>query len=653
MKNTLLLYLLVFIFLACIVNAQEPTQDPKPATTAPSEPAVAQPTTPELTSADVGAFLDGFIPSQIRRDDIAGVVVVVIKDGSILFSKGYGYSDVKKKTPVTVDSTLFRPGSISKLFTWTAVMQQVEQGKLDLDQDVNKYLDFKIPEAFGKPITLRNIMTHSPGFEEVIKDLFVADAKKMPSLGEFIPTHVPKRIFPPGETPAYSNYGTALAGYIVERVTGKPFTQYLDDSIFKPLGMSRSTFVQPLPKNLEPFMSKGYRVASQDPVDFEVVAAYPAGSLSSTGADMARFIMAHLNYGRFENAQILKEETARQMYTRTLGLDEALSGMALGFYEENRNGLRIIGHGGDTLAFHSDSHIIHEKNVGFFISQNSAGKGEFSLRSVVWEQFLDRYFPARVDSAVKPQGGKNAKAVAGHYLISRRSESLFRLPYQLLQSKVAAEDDETIVIGDFKDLNGNPKKWKEIRPFVFKEVDGQDILVFKDKNGSRRLISAYPFMVWDSVPSYKSSTFLLFLIGFMLTIFLLTLILWPVAAIIRRHYGVRLDRTSQENRRRRLVRLIIFVDLLLILAYALFVVEGFENISVLSTQFDSVIRIFMVIAIIAAIATLYVIVVALRSWADPKRRIWGKLHDTAIAISGVIFLWILFAGHLLDFSVKY
>ena len=631
--QSLFLNLLIFIFLASIVSAQTPA--------------------PELTAADVGAYLDGFIPAQIKRDDIAGVVVVVVKDGSILFSKGYGYADVKKKVPVSVDSTLFRPGSISKLFTWTAVMQQVEQGKLDLDRDVNTYLDFKIPDAFGKPITLRNLMTHSPGFEEVIKDLFVADPKQMPTLGQYLSGHIPKRIFPPGETPAYSNYGTALAGYIVERAAGKPLTQYIEDSIFKPLGMSNSTFVQPLPQNLAPMMSKGYRVASEDPVDFEVVSAYPAGSLSSTGADMARFLMAHLNYGRLGDSQILREDTARKMYTRTLILDEAANAMCLGFYEENRNGLRIIGHGGDTVAFHSDSHLIHEKNVAFFISQNSGGKGEFSLRSAVWEQFLDRYFPSPLNSNVKPEGGKNAKAVSGNYQLSRRSDSFFRLAYALLQSKVTPDGEDKIIIPDLKDLNGKPKKWREIRPFVFQEVDGQDILVFKDKNETKRLIISYPFMVFDRVSSLKSSMVVLVLIGFMLTIFLLTLILWPVAAIIRRRYAVRLDRTPQENRRRRLIRLVCAIDLLLLIVYGLFVAEGFESISALTSKNDVIINVFQAIAVLAAIASLYVIYLALKAWSNPARRFWGRLHDTAIAISCIIFVWVLFFGHLLDFSLNY
>ncbi len=195
----------------------------------------------ELTAQDVEAFLDGIVPLQLEHDDIAGATISIVKDGKLLLAKGYGYADIEKKKPVSAEETLFRPGSVSKLFTWTAVMQLVEQGKLDLDRDVNTYLDFKIPDAFGRPITLKNLLTHTPGFEEAIKDLFAVGSES-PDLGKYLKTHIPKRIYPPGTVPAYSNYGAALAGYIVERVSGRPFNDYIEESIFKPLGHDSFNF---------------------------------------------------------------------------------------------------------------------------------------------------------------------------------------------------------------------------------------------------------------------------------------------------------------------------------------------------------------------------------------------------------------------------
>src|SRR6476661_7265458 len=405
--------------------AQQPKVTPVPPTPqAPTagESKVAEPPH-ELTVEDVHAFLDGFVPMQLEREDIAGAVVLVVKDGSILFAKGYGYSDVEKKTPVTVDATLFRPGSVSKLFTWTAVMQLVEQGKLNLDRDINEYLDFKIPAKFGKPITLRNIMTHTPGFEEQIKDLITEDAAPGATLKQHLVTHIPERIFRPGTTPAYSNYGASLAGYIVERISGRPFNDYVAENIFKPLGMTHSTFAQPLPAELKPLMSSGYRLGSGKSKPFEIIEEAPAGALAATAADLSHFMIAHLQGGTFENGQILRPETTAKMHERQFGVSPALNGMCLGFYEESRNGHRIIGHGGDTIYFHSDLHLMPDTGLGFLVLYNSAGKGDISPRTALWEHFLDRYFPYTPSKVEKlATADADAKTVTGHYLSSRRSE---------------------------------------------------------------------------------------------------------------------------------------------------------------------------------------------------------------------------------------
>ena len=224
---------------------------------APSTPAVHA-----LEQPDVESWLDGFMPYAIETGDVAGAVVVVVKNGETVLAKGYGYADVAAHAPVDPDRTLFRPGSTSKLFTWTAVMQLVEQGKLDLDRDVNTYLDFRLPERDGTPITLRNIMTHTAGFEEKVKDLIADDPAQLVPLRAYVAQGIPVRIFKAGTTPAYSNYATALAGYIVQRVSGQSFDDYVDAHIFKPLGMAHSSFRQPLPAALAADASKGYELAS-------------------------------------------------------------------------------------------------------------------------------------------------------------------------------------------------------------------------------------------------------------------------------------------------------------------------------------------------------------------------------------------------------
>ena len=262
-------------------------------------------------------------------------------------------ADVKSRKPVSVEDTSSVPDRSQDLHL-TAVMQLVEQGKIDLDRDLNEYLDFKIPAPFGKPVTMRNLMTHTPGWEESIKELFVASPSEMYPIDRYLKKRLPKQIYPPGTTPAYSNYGATLAGYIVSRVSGMPFEEYIEKNIYQPLGMTHATFRQPLPDNLKPFMSEGYDKASDPAKSFEVGEAGPAGGMSVSAADMTKYMIAHLQNGEYNGARILKPETAQLMHSRTFGLVPEMNGMAYGFIEEARNGHRIIGHGGDTQWFHSD-----------------------------------------------------------------------------------------------------------------------------------------------------------------------------------------------------------------------------------------------------------------------------------------------------------
>jgi CubicO group peptidase (beta-lactamase class C family) len=656
MKLRIALLALQFAWLASLAMAQAPKVTPVPPTPQPPTAGESRVTEPphELTVADVHAFLDGFVPMQLEREDIAGAVVLVVKDGAILFAKGYGYSDVEKKSPVTVDATLFRPGSVSKLFTWTAVMQLVEQGKLDLDRDVNEYLDFKIPAKFGKPITLRNIMTHTPGFEEQIKDLITEEAAPSATLRQHLVTHIPERIFPPGTMPAYSNYGASLAGYIVERVSGRPFNDYVDENIFKPLGMAHSTFAQPLPAELKPLMSNGYRLGSGKSKPFEIIEEAPAGALAATAADLGRFMIAHLQNGKFENAKILRPETAAQMHSRQFGLSPALNGMCLGFYEETRNGRRIIGHGGDTVYFHSDLHLMLENGIGFFVSYNSAGKGEISPRSALWYHFLDRYFPYAPPKIEKPATAEaDAKTVAGRYLTSRRSESNF-LKVGAVEENVQVTPDEngTIKVEPFKDFNGQIKKWQEIAPLVYRSVNGQDLLAFRrDDQGNMLLAPNFPAAAEQRVSLVASADFNQSLILGVLIVLALTLLCWPLAAIIRGHYHQQLDLDSSYMRLRPWVRVICAVDIAFLLIFLMVLTSG--GIGALSSKTDLKFHAIQFLGVLGALGTIIVLLASLRSWRDPHAWFWGKAWNLLLLLACLGFVWFSYHWNLLNFNMNY
>jgi len=635
--------------------ALSPATAPKPAPQAAQQPVAtsATPQAHDLTAADAEAFLDGLIPTELKADDIAGAVVAVVKDGQPLFEKGYGYADVGKKTPVTTDGTLFRPGSISKLFTWTSVMQQVEAGKLDLDRDVNDYLDFKIPATYPKPVTLRNLMTHTPGFEESFKNL-ILDTNHIEPLGPYLASHVPGRIFPPGAMPAYSNYGAALAGYIVQRVSGQPFPEYVDEHIFKPLSMTHSTFVQPLPANLKPLMSSGYIAATDPSHPFEVIWDAPAGALSTTADDISHFMVAHLENGQYNGTAILRPETVELMHSRQFGLAPALNHICLGFYESSLNGRRIIGHGGDTIYFHSELGLILDSHVGLFVSYNSAGKGNLSDRSMLFEKFMDRYLPApKPEEPALASAKRDAREVAGAYLSSRRSETtVVSMESAFSQVKVYANPDGTITVGG---LGGTEfKNMREIAPWVFQSQKDESRVAFvRDASGRPILCFDFPAIVFQHRPWYKSAPLNTVLFFGSLAIFVLAVILWPLTAWFRWHYSRPLELNRQERKARSLARIVCLIDAAFVLAWVALGSFAEQNLSLLSDSFDPWMRLIQLAGLIGVIGMFPVVYNALRSWGNRERWFWGKIGETAIAIACIGLTLFIFNWHALALSLKY
>jgi CubicO group peptidase (beta-lactamase class C family) len=523
----------------------------------PAAPGAAQQNTSThaLTADDLNTWLDGYMPYAIGNGDIPGAVVVVVKDGQVLTERGYGYANVAKKTKVDPKTTLFRPGSISKLFTWTALMQQVEQGKVDLNADVNKYIDFKIPPFEGKPITVLNLMTHTPGFEEQVKDLITLGEKTQVPFDTLLKRWTPRRIYAPGTTPAYSNYGASLAGYIVQRTSGEPFDAYLEHHIFGPLGMAHSTFRQPLPANLKSLMAEGYVSGKDKPYGYEFVNAAPAGALAASGDDMGRFMIAHLQNGTYNGQQILQPATAQLMHSRANTPFPAGDGMAHGFYETNINGMRVIAHGGDTVAFHSDLHLFLDKNVGIFVSFNSAGKEGAAgpLRNAVFENFADRYFPEAPDAVQKadPNGAKaDAEKLSGVYSTTRGSRSNFLAIVDLIgQAKVGVDSDGNPLIADAKGLNGQPRKWTHIGPMLWRDADGHDLLTATAQDGKATRFSygeLAPIIDYARTPGYRSSAWILPLLYCSLAILFVTVVLWPTRLLVRRKYKAELGLAGRQ-----------------------------------------------------------------------------------------------------------
>jgi CubicO group peptidase (beta-lactamase class C family) len=641
-----------------------------PVTPAPDSAAAAAPAQTlangahALTADDVNAWLDGYMPYAMATGDIAGAVVAIVKDGQIVSERGFGYADVATKKPVDPKLTLFRPGSTSKLFTWTAVMQLVEQGKLDLDADVNKYLpaDFQVPPREGsKPVTLRNIMQHTAGYEEQIKNLITADPKQAP-YDVLLKNWMPTRVFDAGTTPAYSNYATSMAGYIVARVSGEPFDDYIEKHIFAPLEMTHSTFRQPLPEKLAPLMSSGYSVASEDAKKFEIVGPAPAGSLSSSGEDMAHFMIAHLQNGEYQGNRILEAKTAEQMHDSPLTLLPPLNRMELGFFETNINGREVIAHLGDTQYFHTSLHLFLKENTGFYVSFNSAGKEGAShhLRIALFSDFADRYFPAQphaptqVDEATAKQ---HAQLLAGNWIASRGAFTTFMSAIGLIsQTKVGVGPKGELIVAGANDLNGKPTKWVETSPFDWQDPNGHDQLAAKVVDGKVTRFSfglAGPFEVFLRPDAARNGAWLVPAVSVSLIALLLTVVFWPITAIVRRRYRARLDLAPPALKAYRASKLGALLILAAFGAWAMSIVAMFSDLNNTTAAFDPILRFDQVLGFIGFIGGFVLMLWNLRAVWSGQRRWPAKLWSVVLVLSAFVMLWIAVVFHLISWGVNY
>jgi CubicO group peptidase (beta-lactamase class C family) len=642
---------LILWLLSCMALAQSPAQAQAPSEAVP-------PAEHPLARADLEAWLDGMVPYALKAGDIAGAVVVVVKDGSILLEKGYGYADVAKKLPMDPERTMIRIGSTSKLFTWTAVMQLVEQGKLDLDRDVNDYLDFTIPHDFGKPVTLRDLMNHRGGFEEGLKDLLLADPQGMPSNEAYLKQHMRPMLFAPGTVPAYSNYGAGLAGYIVERVSKEPYEQYIERHILAPLGMTHTSFAQPLPERFDALVSKGYRAASAPPGPYELLTTRPAGSGTSTVADMSRFMLAHLQEGEVGDVRILRADTAKLMDSAS---QDALPGFATtahGFFRETHNGRLVIGHDGDSIYFHNEFSLLPLEGVGIEFNFNSRGREDsvYVARESLFDGFMDRYFPDAapvVDPPALPSASADAQEIAGRYESSRRVEHGFISVFYLLQqSVISANPDGTILAPSFPDTG--PVIFREIAPQIWRRVGGRQMLALQTVGGVKTVVSsADPSSVLQQVPLRRSASLNLTVLLGSILVLLAALIVWLLSRWLKPSMPVSEHNAYAVQRLRLSLRLAVVFDLLYLVAWFMLLRPVLDlELNFYRSSHDSIVMTLQ-FAGLGAIAA-----AALGVWSAWRlsrlhialaTRIWSCF--VAAALLGVV--WIGYMGGLLRFSANY
>jgi CubicO group peptidase (beta-lactamase class C family) len=540
---------------------------------------------------------------------------------------------------------------VTKLFTWTAVMQLVEEGKLDLDADINTYLKgtgVQVPAAFGKPITLKNLMTHTPGLEDRPIGLFSHTSAEMRPLAEVLQKDLPARVRPPGVLASYSNHGSALAGLVVANVAGKTWEEVVEERILTPLGMKHTLVRQPAELKLPENLSKGYKWADGrfKEENFEYVPLAPAGSMSASAGDMARFLIAHLNDGKYGDVQILKPETARRMRERLFAHDPKVDAMCYGFWELHRNGQRIIDHGGDTLLFHTLFAMIPEHKVGLFLSYNTDKSG--GAREEILDAFLDRYFPGPPEPRSKVTTDQaSLKRFEGEYSGSRHADTDYaKLVLLLNPFHVSANSDGMLTAG----FSGEPRRYVQIEPLVFQERDGHRKLVFhEDEDG--RITQIYfadvPAVALVRETGFNQPRFHQGLAAICAALFLSAFLFWPVLAFARR------GSKATRFRRSFLSGLFSFLGWLLSAAAIAFLGglawELREPEQVVYGTPRELQYVFLVPQVCVGLAAI-VLLGSVVAWSRRYWRFSGRLHYTLVAFAGVGFAWFLYSWNLLKFG---
>jgi CubicO group peptidase (beta-lactamase class C family) len=622
--------------------------------------------------AELEAFLDEELGREMEKHHIAGAAVSVVKDGKLFFAKGYGDADLENGIPVDPERTNFRIGSLAKLFTWTAVMQLAEQGKLDLDADINTYLDFRIPDTYPQPITLKHLMTHTAGFEDLYYERLVSDPNDLLPPREWLISHMPARVRPPGDIAAYSSYGTALAGYIVARVSGEPYDQYIQENILNPLGMVHTTAQSSMPPDIRAHTSVGYTYEDgafqvfpdtsdmgQPALEYSDMgqsALVPAGDMQASATDMARFMIAHLQDGSYSDAniaevRILNKSTMQQMHTTLYTPDPRLLGTAYGFFDFSDNGQRTIGHSGGSDPIFTLLLLLPDQNLGVFVAYNSQGGEDLTLQHLGFQRaFFDHYYPAPAVKAIQPPAdfAERAGRFEGTYRITGGTPGT---SYTTLEKVGGLFGLSTVTISDSGDgtlLFTNPwDEWRfvEVKPLYFRQVDGPFNILFSEDDQGRitHMFTDYtPMFAFEKLKWYETPGFNMALA---LGCVLMFVSMIPVVLI---RFVRNLRSSGDRNPASRGARVAYWIIVGICVLNLLFVVGTVlwgNPVPVFGVSM--IYKIVLGVGVLAAVLTVGALVYSVLAWKNSYWGIAARVHYTLVTVAAVAFVWFLNYWNLL------
>lgn len=595
----------------------------------------------QISADDLEAYLGSFIQGEMRAFHIPGALVMVVSNGKILLARGYGYSNLETQEHVHPYKSLFRMGSISKLLTTTAVLQLEEQGKLNLQEDVNRYLKtFQLDDPFPEPVRVFNLLTHTSGFDERnIGSATTIESHVVP-LGKYLAERMPPVVRPPGSLISYSNHGFTLAGYLVEAISGMPFEDYVHQNILKPLGMNKSSFH--LRKELIPQVATGYLFENKKhvPAPFDYFNDGPADSFITTAPDMARFMIANLQHGRYENVRILKPETMDQMEKLQYTHHPGMPGWCLGYWEEYRNNLRGIVHDGCVFGSTTRVYLVPEKNFGLFVATNIDITNHGDLTNVVTARVLDYLFPQEGRNK-RPESTadflKRAHAYEGHYRhVCAASCTIEKLA---LLMGLVGEIDVKVSSADTLTING--KEFIETAPLFFEQTNGRSFASFR-QNAEGAMTNVFlDTDAFEKIHLYDTNKFQMYFAGVCLLSFVLSGIIWLI-------WTLRAHRSDIPASLHNTTALIAVVHLVFVAILILTFLR--KRLFELSYDVSPVLKAALVLPLIAVALTTLMLVFLFRAWRNQIGALRQRLYFSWTAIAAVAFLWVLNYWNLIGFN---
>ena len=602
-----------------------------------------------LTKSSIEVYSDKVFKENMEKYKIPGAVITVVKDGKIILSKGYGYSDLTNKEKVTPSQTMFRIASVTKLFTATAAMQLVDDGKVVLDKPINEYLQgFKLPQDYKTPITLKHLLTHTSGLDDTVIGDLAKKPTEVKSLTEFYKGYRWKSVREPGTIIQYNNRGMGAVGAIIEQRTGMSCKMYMQQNIFNPLKMQHTSLALD-DKNLSKAYT--YNVLNKKIKEEKLVGyfnVYPVGGILSTSEDMAHFMMAHLNRGIFEENTLLSPENTQNMQARQAGFNKNLPGNTYGFHELYLEDMRILEHSGYSPdGFLTELALIPKQNIGIFIAVNQGSNN--TLPQDYLSLFAKHYFPSSNAVKVQPKIDKStAKQVEGMYRSSDYSQTDLCKGDLIGAGKdvaVKANVDGSVIVTEtvtnYFDLKRRVISWKgiEIEPYTYKNTEKNEYIAFKENSqgkvsymskSSDSSMAAYERIRWYDTDKFQTSLFcILLILAFIeVLIWLIILLIQGIKYILKKKQN-----TGETKWGQNLAGIIPLLNL------------GFYIISLYTwgarmhygVPFD--VKLDLIMLLIATLLTPVLGVLSITYWKNRVGKAWVRINISLTVFIAIAFIW--------------